>query len=281
MSQSNESNKDRTNQKPYYDRLIEDLKNNPFVAWFLVIFLVLGGIVTLVNPVKELFFSNKSGSKKEIVNKKSDEDSNSTAIHDQKDDSLFKGREEVTNKSETNSLQESIQNKPRENEKSEATKPLADKTKDKVSDVKEDPANVVNDTKVDNQQTIPGNVSNQSKGEGSPKDTKCIENNTGDYCFHNTLDKTIYVYVFETISVWYTSEKTSGYKTHNLKTIILQPNQTKCINNCLVESAFQFAAYSEMQSYSQTDLVIKQDKSMIDTGDILIEKCKSQTYSIK
>ncbi len=108
---------------------------------------------------------------------------------------------------------------------------------------------------------------------------------TGDYCFYNNSNGVAYVYIFETISVWYTTEKTTGYTYRKLKTIILKYRESKCMYNCSTENTYKFAVYTELQSdiemQLQLGLGFKQTKSIIDEGDLLVEKCKSKTYTLR
>lgn len=108
-------------------------------------------------------------------------------------------------------------------------------------------------------------------------DQKCEAEKLGDYCFHNNTKKALVVTIGENMDdIHYYSSKR--------KTITLEPEQTQCFYLIPIGAIFyeitEVGSNNRQPRYSNNSNY-NQPASYYATGQILIEKCKSKTFTIR
>lgn len=114
--------------------------------------------------------------------------------------------------------------------------------------------------------------SNEQYNNASTVNKECEKNNTGDYCFHNRTR-------FElTIRVSYQDAEglKNSWVPKDLK-FSLKPGDSKCVYSIPAGISQEFNAGYEEASKDGWGGPFK----LIDSGNFIVEKCKSKTYSIK
>ena len=109
----------------------------------------------------------------------------------------------------------------------------------------------------------------------------CEKTNTGDFCFSNALNEKIIIKIgFHDTNI---STSRNSYKT-----IILDPNETKCVYG-LINRPFDFYIaywknFVDDEKFKGAEKYLRHDfysKFLKDKGELKVETCKSKTYTIK
>ncbi len=100
----------------------------------------------------------------------------------------------------------------------------------------------------------------------------CKKNNTGDYCFTNTMTKTPF-----TVIVYYRENSNAG------RTMTVQAGQTQCFNNFPAgphNYTITYKAQVPIMKFPPGAPTMEQDVIYLQ-GQINVEQCKSKTFVIK
>lgn len=102
--------------------------------------------------------------------------------------------------------------------------------------------------------------SNESYNNPGTVSQDCEKNDTGDYCFTNTTQMTLNVYH---------SNKFGGFIDY----LTLKPGETQCFYN-LKSGSYNYSVTKKGESVGYRS-------NWLSTGNILVERCKSKTFTIK
>jgi TolB-like protein len=121
--------------------------------------------------------------------------------------------------------------------------------------------------------------SNETLNNPETVDQKCKEESFGDFCFYNALNEKVIM------RIKYYKELGSKFQQGS-KTIILKPQETKCIYKLLNKPiSYHVATWSafekELQGREASISDYRYTKYLIDKGELKVETCKSKTYTIK
>lgn len=123
--------------------------------------------------------------------------------------------------------------------------------------------------------------SNETVNNPDTVDDKCKKESTGDFCFTNALNEKVIIRIHH--------HRDADYKYRkSIKTIILEPKETKCVYS-LINRPFSYfvATWSNFQDEEKlrgieqwlgSNVYVKYLK---EKGELKVETCKSKTYTIK
>jgi hypothetical protein len=102
--------------------------------------------------------------------------------------------------------------------------------------------------------------SNESYNNPETVNKECEKYNRGDYCFTNSSNQTLYIYIDE-------SNRNTSFEA------IIERGQTQCFYN-IPATSYNYEIADKPGIYYRHTSIIK-------NGQILVEKCKSKTFSVK
>lgn len=104
------------------------------------------------------------------------------------------------------------------------------------------------------------------------KEEGCVESNTGMCCFFNTTGQDLYVVVYKTPLKNKTEWNDLFYGPK--EEFKIKPQESKCVYSLTAGNSYRFTVVLDNSNTKNTT-------DYFDYGGILIEKCKSKTYTIK
>lgn len=125
--------------------------------------------------------------------------------------------------------------------------------------------------------------SNESVNNPDTVDEACKKNSTGDFCFSNSSNEKIIVRLR-----YYTQFDKTGGSYQKSNTLILKPNESKCVYGLISRSFYfyianwkDFNSEDKFKGIEHTLHAQNYFKYLIDKGELKVETCKSKTYTIK
>ena len=125
--------------------------------------------------------------------------------------------------------------------------------------------------------------SNETVNNPDTVDKACQKNNTGDFCFSNSLTEKVLIQIQH--------HKTGDLKIPNhyvYDTIIIEPSETKCVYGLFNRPFSYFVIlwkdYIDEGKFNGTERYVRREgyfKWLKDKGELKAETCKSKTYTIK
>ena len=125
--------------------------------------------------------------------------------------------------------------------------------------------------------------SNETVNNPEKVDSECSKKRTGDFCFANSLNEKIIVYI-----IYWPAMETKSVGSKRKTSIILEPKESKCIYS-IPERPFSFYI-ATWKNFTDSDklrgfeyLMARANffKFLKDKGELKTETCKSKTYNIK